>query len=178
MLPNIPITYTCVAVVLVVVAVLLLIKKRNLMGIFLAAITMIALVVSHQVFCHIVYSNTGLENQEGVLFTTLNEYYNMVQDDSDELEEILGMDGAQYLIFFRYDCEDCHEFFEEYGGMLKEKDNVWFINSRSANGAELVDEVKVYSVPSIYCYEDGEFTKLALYDDNDEIDPSVLEGLS
>lgn len=177
MLPNIPINYICVAIVLVAVTVLLLIKKRNRPRIFLAVLTLITLVASHQAFCYIVYSNTGFENQEGVLFTTLNEYYNMVRDDSDELGEILESEGTQYLIFFRYDCEDCQEFFEEYGEMLEEKDNVWFINSRSTNGAELVDELKVYSVPSIYCYEGGEFTKLTLYDDNDEIDSSVLENL-
>lgn len=179
LLPDIPITFTQFTVIGLVAILIFALLKRDSVSLSISFIAFAVIIIAQQSFNYTVYTNTGLEEQNNTPFNVLNSYAEMAQDDSDVIEDVLGeAEGVQYLVFFRYDCESCQEFFDEYGDMLREKDNVWFINSRSVNGAVLVDELRVYSVPAIYCYENGGFTELALYDDNDEVDSAILELIS
>ena len=176
LLPNIPMTFTQFAVIVIAAIFIFILLKRSFVSLCISFVAFAVIIVAQQSFNYTVYAYTGLEDQNNTPFTVLNSYTEVAQDDSDIIEDVLGdVEETQYLVFFRYDCESCQEFFAEYGAMLEEKDNVWFINSRSNKGSELVDELRVYSVPAIYCYEGGEFTELALCDEEDEVDASILE---
>lgn len=82
------------------------------------------------------------------------EVYNKIQDGS--LEDC-------YIIFYRADCSDCHDFYNRYkagevSGLNVNKPVYW-VSSRTDYGMLVRENVVLDWAPTVFSYHDGVFTE-------------------
>jgi hypothetical protein len=89
----------------------------------------------------------------------------------DELPENLT---GYIVIYYRFDCPDCHAVYDELSEQVKDNDKVCWISSRSTQGKALLASYPVDEVPSgiyfrEYTYGGAlTYTKKRLYTTDDD----------
>lgn len=79
------------------------------------------------------------------------------------------LEPGAIIIYYRFDCPDCHAIYEDLMRATENVDNIYFVSSRSEQGKALIELYPVNEVPSgiylrTYTYNGAiEFTRKILY---------------
>lgn len=100
--------------------------------------------------------------------------------DSTPVEDSLPEDlTGCIVIYYKFDCSDCSAIYSDLKSQIADKDNIYWVSTRSKQGSELIKKYPVEEVPSgIYIRKDSlgntvPFTNKKLYTE-DENGNSVL----
>lgn len=117
--------------------------------------------------CTCILAEVGM--QHGI--PLLNDYsveemveYSIVSplDDSDYVKDKIDSgDFHGKVIFYRADCEDCHELLPDKIEKYNNSQDVFFVSTRSEKGSILKKDAGVKSVPTAFEYN-GKWEKIEL----------------